>query len=106
MTADDKRLLEVDGKRSRRGFSSSWSPVSRTTPQLLTPGDPFSNPIPFLLPAALNELLGLTAFMEEGGMYVCVSVCLSVTVRFFQDAHILCRSLSSLCCVGVRADLF
>lgn len=94
MTADDKWLPDADVKHSRKGFSSSRSPVSRTTPELLTLSDPFSNPIPFPAASCPEWLLWLTPFMEQRGkkwgLWVCVcaswDVCLSRCV-FARDAH-------------------
>lgn len=108
MTADDKWLPDAGVKHHRRGCSSSYSPVSTATPQLLTPSDPFSNPIPFPAASCPEWLFWLTPFMERGGRgrgcglwvrqlcvpAVCLSVCWSVFVW-------LCSVLWKFVCVCV-----
>lgn len=100
MTADDKWLPDADVKHRRKGISSSWSPVSRTTPQLLTPSDPFSNPIPFPAASCPEWLLWLTPFMEEGGRGGgprATSVCMYVCVCQLRECLTVCPSV----CHGV-----
>lgn len=106
MTADDKWLPDAGVKHHRSGCSSSYSPVSTATPQLLTLSDPFSNPIPFPAASCPEWLFWLTPFMEHGGRgrgYECVywvcqlryiNVCLSVCWDVFLQESVQCTMCS------------